>query len=322
MRSLRVLAITHPPDLPSVRFRFLPVFPLLARRGIEVERVDWPEGPWARWRLFRRAAGFDAVLHVKRLISPWQFGWLRRRARRLIYDFDDPMIYSRQDGKTELSKTRVSRFRKILEAADVVVTHNDGFGALAREHGARRVELIPFGVDTGRYVPREGAGDGTVVGWLGTSSNLPNLLDVAPALSGRRLRIVADRPFEVPGARVEFVPWSFEEEPARLREFDVAIVPIPDDPWAVGKLPMKLIHYLAAGLPVVASRRGSIATVIEHGVNGLLADTPEDWRAALDRLAGDAALRARLGRGARQTAEKHFTLEGAAEKWATLLLER
>lgn len=316
---MKVLALSHPVTVPSVRFRFLPVFPLLERRGIEVERVDFPDGLWDRLKLFRRAASYDAVLHVKRLFASWQFGVLRRRSKRLIYDFDDPMIYGKHDGRIERSRTRVGRFRRVLKAADAVVTHNPGFAELAREHGARRVEIIPMSADLTRYTERPEGGDGTVIGWLGTASNLPNLLDIAPALQGRRVRLVADRPLEIPGVSVDFVPWTLEGEPAELHRFDVAIAPIPDDPWAVGKLPMKVVHYMAVGLPVVASRRGSLATIIRHGENGLLVDGPDEWREALDRLSADAALRARLGRGARETIERGYTLEGAAEKWAALL---
>ena len=96
---MKVLVLSHDVTLPSVRFRFLPVFPLLERRGVEIERIDFPNGLLDRWKIFRRAAEFDAVIHVKRLISTWQVGWLRKRARRLIYDFDDPMIYSRHNGR-------------------------------------------------------------------------------------------------------------------------------------------------------------------------------------------------------------------------------
>ncbi|HYE98664.1 MAG TPA: glycosyltransferase family 4 protein [Planctomycetota bacterium] len=316
---MRVLALSHPVTVPSVRFRFLPVFPLLERRGIEVERVDFPDGFWDRMRLFRRAADFDAVIHVKRLFANWQFGRLRRRSKRLVYDFDDPMIYNKRDGKITLSGTRVSRFRRVLGAADAVVTHNPGFGDLAREYGARRVEIIPMSADLTRYTPRPEGGAGTVVGWLGTASNLPNLLDIAPALQGRTLRIVADRALEIPGVRTEFVPWTLEAEPAELHRFDIAIAPIPADPWAVGKLPMKLIHYMAVGLPVIASGQGSIPTLIRHGENGLLAGSVEEWREALDRLTADADLRARLGRAARRTIETGYTLEGAADKWAKVL---
>jgi hypothetical protein len=57
------------------------------------------------------------VLHQKRLIPGWQFRALRRHARRLIYDFDDPMIYSRKDGRAKLSSTRLRRFQEVLRAA-------------------------------------------------------------------------------------------------------------------------------------------------------------------------------------------------------------
>lgn len=316
---MRVLVITHPVEVPSVRFRFVAMLPLLAARGVQVERVDVPKGLRARLELFRRARGFDAVLYVKRLIPSWQFRYLRRCAQRLVFDFDDPIVYNKRGAEVTTSSTREKRFRTIVSLADLVTTHNSGFAALAREFGARRTEIVPMPVDLSRYLPRAGTGDGSILGWLGTRSNLPNLLTIAPALAGRTLRLVADAPLEIPGVRVVHVPWRAEDEPAELRRLDVALAPFPQDLWSRGKLPMKLIHYMAAGLPVVVSRGGAVETVARHGENALLAGTLDEWRSHIDRLSRDTALRVGLGRAARQTIERGHRLEAVVDRWIPLL---
>ena len=61
---------------------------------------------------------------------------------------------------------------------------------------------------------------------------------------------------------------------------------------------------MAAGLPVVTTRIGQLATVIEDGVNGLLY-TPgsrQELCEALLRLKASEPLRQRLGNAARNTA--------------------
>ncbi|MBI2930704.1 MAG: glycosyltransferase [Planctomycetes bacterium] len=316
---MRLLIISHSPETPSTKYRVLQMLPLFARDGIEVERVDLPDGLMARWALFRHARAFDVVLHQKRLLPVWQLKVLRRHARRLVYDFDDPMIYSRKGDVVSLSSTRVRRFRAVLTAADAVVASNPGLLEMAREHGCPQPHFVPTSVDLSRWIPREGPGDGRTIGWLGSAGNLPLLRTIAPALAGRRLRIVTDEPITLDGVDVEFIKWDFATEPTHVRTFDIAVAPLADDPWARGKMPFKILYYLAAGVPVVASRLGAVESVIRDGENGLVARTIDEWRAAIDRLASDAALRERLGRAGRRTVEAEFSLQIAYAKLKGIL---
>jgi glycosyltransferase involved in cell wall biosynthesis len=313
---VRVLILSHPVDTPSVKYRILQFLPLFAKDGIEVERVDVPPGLLARWGLFRRVPSYDVVIHQKRLLPPWQFRALRKRAKKLVYDFDDPMVYSRDGNDVRLSATRVARFRAIVESADAVVVNHAGTEAMATEHGGRNVRVIPTSVDLSRWRMRDAwSTDRFTLGWVGTPANLPNLREIAPALRGHRLRLVTDEPLELPGVDVEFVKWDFATEPAHVRTFDAALAPLPDDLWSRAKMPFKILYYFAAGVPVVASRLGAVETVIRDGENGLLAG---DWREKIEALR-DAGLRERLGRAGRRTVEAEFTVEAAYAKWKALL---
>lgn len=313
---VRVLFLSHPPDTPSTRYRILPFLPLFKRDGIEVERVDIPGGLMDRWKILRRAPEFDVVVHQKRLLPAWQFRALRRRSRALVYDFDDPMIYGRENGQVSLSQTRVNRFRSVLGQADAVVCHA-GSEALAREYGAANVHTIPTSVDLGHWQPKTSwtSGERLTLGWLGSAANLPNLKEIGPALAGYRLKIVADQPLELPGVDVEFLKWDPATEAGHVRSFDVALAPLPDDPWSRAKMPFKILHYFAAAVPVVASGLGAVASVIRDGENGLLAG---DWKARLAELK-DAATRERIGRAGRATVETQFTVDAAYAKLKALL---
>jgi glycosyltransferase involved in cell wall biosynthesis len=313
--SVRVLILSHGADTPSTRTRVLQYLPLFKRDGIDAERVDLPTGILGRWRVFGRCSQADVVLHQKRLLPAWQFRALRRRAKRLVYDFDDPMIYAREDGRVRRSATREKRFREILSIADAAVVHV-GSEALAREFGARNVHVIPTPIDLSRWSPKESwASPRLTLGWAGTAAHVGNLREIASALRGRRLRIVADAPCEIPGAEIEFVPWTLAGEPEAVRSFDVALAPLPDDPWSRWKMPYKILTYFAAGVPVVASRLGAVESVVRDGENGLLAG---DWKECLGRLE-DPGLRERLGRAGRATVERDFTVEACYAKLKALL---
>lgn len=65
-----------------------------------------------------------------------------------------------------------------------------------------------------------------------------------------------------------------------------------DDPWARGKCGLKVLQYMAAGLPVVASPVGANKHIVVDGVTGFLAREPEEWVEALSRLEADTELAA------------------------------
>lgn len=306
--------LTHTAETPSTRLRILPLLPLFQRDGIEVEQIEIPSGLMDRWKILRRAPDFDVVLHQKRLLPPWQMRALKRRAKALVYDFDDPMVYSRGNGTVSLSSTRVRRFRAAMVTADAVVCHA-GSDALAREYGATNVHIISTSLDLGRWpLKTSWASPALTLGWLGSASNVPNLRAIAPALAGRKLRLVADVSIELPGVEVEFVKWDAATEAEQVRRFDVALAPLPDDAWSRAKMPFKILPYFASGVPVVATGLGAVASVVRDGDNGLLAG---DWKAQIARLE-DAGLRERLGRAGRKTVETAFTIEVAYAKLKSL----
>ena len=312
---MRLLILSHPPDTPSTRHRVLPFLPLVQRDGIQADRFDIPAGLSGRWKILRRVEEYDVVLYQKRLLPAWQFRALRKRAKALVYDFDDPMVYNRKGGEVALSNTRVGRFRAVVSAADAVVCHA-GSESLAREYGATNVHVVPTSVDLARWSPKDSwASPRLTLGWLGSAGNLPNLKEIAPALAGHKLRIVADQTVDLPGVEVEFVKWDAATEAAQVRTFDVALAPLPDDPWSRTKMPYKILNYFAAAAPVIATNLGGVAGVIRDGENGLLAG---DWKACLEKLR-DPALREKLGRAGRATVETSFTVDAAYAKLKSVL---
>jgi glycogen synthase len=90
--------------------------------------------------------------------------------------------------------------------------------------------------------------------------------------------------------------------PALLSGFDVLVMPSVYE-----ELGSTLVEGMWSGLPIVATRVGGIPDVVQHLRTGLLvrpAD-PHDLAGAIDRLAADPALAARLGRNARAEAARY-----------------
>jgi glycosyltransferase involved in cell wall biosynthesis len=90
-----------------------------------------------------------------------------------------------------------------------------------------------------------------------------------------------------------------------LEGLDVFVSPLIPDTYATAEATLQEAMWV--GLPVVVFRdRGGAWPAVEHEVTGLLADSEAEMVAALDRLAADAELRARLGAAARTAARARF----------------
>ncbi len=255
---------------------------------------------------------------------------------RVVYDFDDAIyLRTRRSGGANAADGMAGALRATADAVlrrdralpallarcDTVIAGNPNLAAYARRH-CERVRVIPTVVDTDRYRVRPVRTDGTpVIGWIGAPPNVRYLEPLRPVLAdlARRfaLRFTALGPSRLdwPDVPHECVPWrhyeSVEDEVDDVLRFDIGIMPLPDEPFAAGKCALKAIQYMAAGIPVVASPVGVNAEVVQDGVCGYLARTPEEWTDRIGRLLVDPELRARLGRAGRARAEACYSIRSA-----------
>ena len=153
-----------------------------------------------------------------------------------------------------------------------------------------------------------------VLGWTGLSDNLGYLNRIAPVIQSLaenhplELMISTAKPYHYPGIPIRNRPWTMNEEIAYLSEADIGLMPLEDTPRARGKCAFKALQYMGVGTPVVLSPVGMNRDVVEDGVTGFIADTPEEWRDRMERLITDPALRERMGRAARRYIETQFSI--------------
>ena len=96
-----------------------------------------------------------------------------------------------------------------------------------------------------------------------------------------------------------------------LADADAAV--LASHPTRGGKregIPVALMEAMAAGLPVVATEISGIPELVQAGLTGFLVPSgdPVALADALERLAADAALRARMGKAGRAKVEREFNL--------------
>ena len=122
-----------------------------------------------------------------------------------------------------------------------------------------------------------------------------------------RMHVATGAPYALDGVEVVNEHWILGREIGYLQEADIGLMPLDDTPRARGKCAFKALQYMAVGTPVVVSPVGMNAEVVEDGVTGFLADTPEEWRDRLGRLIADPDLRERMGRAARERVRARYS---------------
>ncbi len=247
----------------------------------------------------------------------------------LVVDYDDAIFHQYDQHKNPIMRAMLGgKLKPLPRRADLAICGNAYLQNYAARY-CRRTEIVPTVVDTGVYGPalEPRAGTPITVGWIGSPSTwtfvkplVPLLVDAAEH-HGLTIRVVGAGPQTDVPPRFEFLPWSEAEEVRLIQGMDIGIMPLPDEPWARGKCGYKLIQYMACGLPVIASPVGVNADIVEHGSNGFLASTPQEWAAAITALVENTALRRTMGAEGRRKIECAYSLAVHGPRLAGMLRE-
>ncbi len=322
--SRSILFITKNPNDAAARYRAKYLFDAMGERGWTVRHVACSE-PWARLRILLAASRSDITFVQRKLFDPAFAALLRMVSRRLVFDFDDA-IFVKSSGKP--SARRAARFRGAVEKADLVLAGNGYLAAEAHRFSAN-VETVPTCVPLAKYPdPGERPAQGDRLVWIGSRSTSKYLkygheafTAIAQRCPDARLRVIGDFEWSHPDLEVESVPWSEAIEQPRLAASGIGVAPMPDNPWTRGKCALKVLQYMACGLPVVSSATGANAEVIEDGVTGFLVSTPAEWADAVEKLLANPDLRSTMGHRGRNRLAEHFSTERTAPRVAGLLEE-
>ncbi len=326
---MKVLFLVPKIDTPSARWRVLQLVPHFERAGVSCTVEELPGGVFGKLSAAKHGAGYDVVVLQKRLLPKLIHARMRKFAKRLVFEFDDAITLKKTAEGVHGSATRERRFRRVVQAADAVITTNEHLAEQARGLATdpSRVHVMPSAIDLARWpargpARREGV---PVIGWAGSAGMLAQLEVVRQPVSrlvrrheGLKLRVVCDEPIRLEGIEIDHRKFSSEREVADLQSFDIAIAPQVEDVWTRAKVSAKVLAYFAAGVPTVASNVSSHRFYVKDGANGFLAGTLTEWEERLERLVADADLRERIGRAGRESAEREFSIEAVVPKYLEL----
>jgi glycosyltransferase involved in cell wall biosynthesis len=266
-------------------------------------------------------------------LGPPVYEWfiVRILKRKLIYDFDDAIWLT--DKTVESRVTRMLKWRRkvstICKLAHRVSCGNEYLANYARNYNDN-VSLVPTTIDVNRLHIQDVAlkspkSTNVIVGWTGSHSTLKYLYTIAPVLrkieemfSHVSFMVIADTPPALNLNRIRFVQWSKESEIADLAEFNIGIMPLPDDQWSKGKGGFKILQYMALGIPSASSPVGINSQIVKHGENGFLCVTEDDWVSCLKQLIESASLRERFGKAGWETVHQGYSVSSNASTFLSL----
>lgn len=248
----------------------------------------------------------------------------------IIFDIDDAIYLPDMEGSDFV--TGIKRYIKekevinILKVSRTVIVENEYIKSFVQRF-CSNIYKIPGPIDTDRFYPLYDKSDRNcvVIGWIGspaTTSYLHILDGVLKAIKEKypfvRFRFIGIGKYENPDITFEKVNWNYETEVSELQNFDIGIMPMPDNEWTRGKLGCKMLQYMAVGIPAVVSYTPTNAEIIKHGENGLFAGSQREWIEGLSRLIENESLRNNVGRNGRETILRTCSIQANASKYKNI----
>jgi glycosyltransferase involved in cell wall biosynthesis len=326
-----ILLLGYGLEQPSFRHRMRTLVEPLHEAGWQVRPERFPSGryglrTWERRELLRWAD--VTVLHQIKL-SSIEARLFAAYSHGLIFDVDDA-IYVRKPRRLgdvpDESAWRKKKFAATCRWADAVAAGNDVLAGVARD-AAKEVVVLPTSIDIASYQPTTaGPADPPTIAWIGSPENLIYLDMIRPALARLakrhptlKLRVICSEFPQWGDVAVERVLWNSATEAQSLAGAHIGVMPLTDDAWSRGKCAFKLLQYMAAALPCVASPVGANTEAVLDGFNGFHATDVDEWERSLERLIVSPQLRADLGAKGRAHVQERYSLRSYRDKYLSLL---
>lgn len=324
---MKVAFLIHSLEVNSCRYRVLQYLPYLKKQGVETS-LHFYQRTWIdKLKFYHTLGNYDLLYIHRKLFPPPEFWYIRKKANKIIFDFDDALMYRSSGSKNPHSFSRRLKFAYMMKRVDFVIAGNQFLKSEVLCYHPH-VEVIPTSIDLSLYnLKGDRNRDGPIIiGWLGSSSTLrylkaliPVFEDLYKAFPNIRLKIVSDDFFDLPNMPVIKKRWSLEEEVEDLKSFDIGIMPLTDDLWSQGKCGLKILQYYSVGLPVVCSPVGVNKDIVKSGENGFWALNMEEWKCNLGKLIQDEVLRRTFGKKGRAAVEESYSLEVNAPRLLEIL---
>lgn len=354
MSNILIIADHRLNRSPSQRYRFEQYLNYFKSKGFDWElseiitekddKIFYAPGNYFQkaWILFksifirlndlRRAKDFD-VIFIQRealLLGSSYFEKQFAKKHKTIFDFDDSIWLldtSPENKKFEFLKNPDKTKINITHAHAVIA--GNAFLANYANQFNKNTFIIPTTIDSDFHFPKPELRrkDKIVIGWSGSITTIKHFEMAIPALKQIQnkypnkieIQVIGQGSYTHPEITIVSKNWSSKTEVDDLNCFDIGIMPLPDDEWVKGKCGLKGLSYMACGVATIMSNVGVNSDIVEHGKNGFLAKTEQEWVDCLSLLIENSALRQDIGQVGRDTVVKNYSVNAHKDTYLGVL---
>ena len=239
--------------------------------------------------------------------------------KKYILSFDDA-VWEKYNNSPRLA----GKFEQLAAKARGIIVANDVLKNHLEKYNPNTIK-IPTAIDLDKYRTKEVEKfQRFTVVWIGTPVTYREcLLPFAQMLKKAAQRVdfellaVAQKGLPaVDGVNMKIVDWSDVHEISLLKSSHAGIMPLPENDFMRGKSAYKLIQYLGAGLPCIASPVGENRVLLSQGNVGFTAASDEEWIEALEKISGNRELYNALSSNALELANEY-----SIQKYAPIMAE-
>ena len=239
------------------------------------------------------------------------------KKRKYILSFDDA-VWEKYNNSPLSDK-----FEKLASDARGIIVANEVLKNHLLKYNSNIIK-IPTAIDLDKYTVDVKKSSRFTIAWIGTPVTykeclLPfekTLKEAAKKVDFELLIIARKGLPAIDGVNMQFVDWSDNDEINQLKRAHIGIMPLPENDFMRGKSAYKLIQYLGAGLPCVASPVGENKVLLSQGNIGFTASTEEEWIDCFKKLATDIELYNLLSKNALALAKEY-----SVQKYAPIMAD-
>ena len=215
--------------------------------------------------------------------------------------------------------------KKLCKYAYKLSVGNEFLAAYGRKYNSN-VVINPTTIDTENYHNRikDQNTKEFIIGWTGTHSTLRYLEEMLPIFDRLekefdfKLVIISDKNPEFMLKSFEFVKWQKETEIDDLLRFNIGLMPLTLDKWANGKCGFKALQYMSLGVPAIVSPVGVNTDIVEHGKNGYVCNTVEEWETSLRSVLSDKDKVKTVAQNSRKKIEEYYSVNSNKDNFIQL----
>lgn len=354
-KKKRILFIAPYPfnEAPSQRFRFEQYFDFLKQNDFILDFKPFLN--LKTWhRLYQKGNTIQKIIGIsssftKRLIQmltlykydyvfihreashigPPIFEWIITKIwrKKYIYDFDDA-IWIPNFSQSNAKFQKLKNYKKVnlcMKWAHQISAGNAFLAEYASQFNSNTV-IIPTTIDMNYHIISKDQKNlqKPVIGWTGTHTTLRYLDVLIPILKELETKynfdflIISNETPTYNLNSLKFIKWNKKNEIQDLNRISIGVMPLVKDKWSEGKCGFKGLQYMSIGIPSLMSPVGVNTEIIEHGKNGFLLNTPEEWKQCLIQLLENPGLRETIGLAGKKTIKDKYSVEANKKNYLNL----